>query len=188
MKFNMIYLDPPWGCYKDKNSNGERGASFKYPVMSLDDIKALPINSIAANDCALFLWVTCPLLQEGLDVIKAYGFTFKTIGFSWLKENKKSKTLFMGLGHWTRANNEFCLLATKGKPKRINASVRQVVMSPIEKHSKKPDEVRDRIVQLFGDLPRIELFARQIVPGWTCIGNEVDGRDIRESLASIINS
>ena len=92
----------------------------------------------------------------------------------WIKKNKKSDSLFWGMGRWTRANAEICLIATKGNPKRQVANVHSVVMTPIEEHSKKPSEIRDRIVQLCGDLPRIELFARQHVTGWDCWGNEVD--------------
>lgn len=106
-------------------------------------------------------------------MIDAWGFVYKTIAFAWVKENKKSGGLFWGLGNWTRSNVEVCLLATKGKPKRINAGVHSVVMSPIGRHSEKPSEVRDRIVKLCGDVPRIELFARQEAEGWDCWGNEV---------------
>lgn len=179
-KFEIIYMDPPW-TYDDKNTNGDRGSVCKYPILSMEQIKALPINKIAADNCTLFMWITMPLLQEGFDVLKAYGFKYKA-SFVWVKQSKKSKNLFWGLGHYTRGAVEICLIATKGKPKRINNSVHQVVMAPIEGHSKKPDEVRNRIVQLMGDKPRIELFARQEVPGWVSIGNEIDGRDIREVL------
>ena len=107
-------------------------------------------------------------------MLHAWGFTYKTIAFAWVKQNKKAGSLFWGMGYWTRSNVEFCILATKGNPKRINAGVHQVILSHIEEHSKKPHEVRERIVQLMGDLPRIELFARQATPGWDVWGNEVD--------------
>jgi N6-adenosine-specific RNA methylase IME4 len=112
-------------------------------------------------------------LKEGFEVIDAWGFTYKTCAFNWVKKNKKSDSWFWGLGHWTRANSEICLLATKGKPKRISKSVHQICDARIEQHSKKPDEIRDRIVELCGDLPRIELFARQPTLGWDVFGNEV---------------
>lgn len=105
--------------------------------------------------------------------MKAWGFSYKTIGFNWIKKNKKSDSLFWGMGNWTRSNSEICLMGIKGKPKRVAANVHSVVMTPIEQHSKKPDEVRKRIVQLCGDVPRIELFARQYADGWDCWGNEV---------------
>ena len=171
-KYNIIYADPPWS-YKDKALAGNRGACCKYPVMDSRDISKFPVDKIAADDCILFLWVTMPKLNECFDLIKAWGFDFKTCAFTWIKTNKKSNSLFWGMGRWTRANAEICLIATKGKPKREAANVHSVVMAPIEEHSKKPDEVRKRIVQLCGDVPRIELFARQYAEGWDCWGNEV---------------
>lgn len=141
--------------------------------MGMADICALPVADIAAPDCALFMWVTFPTLPDAFKVLEAWGFTYKTVAFVWVKRNKKSPSWFWGLGHWTRANAEMCLLATRGKPKRISAAVHQIIDSPIEEHSKKPDETRTRIVELVGDLPRIELFARQTAPGWDVWGNEV---------------
>ena len=145
-----------------------------YACMTIDDIKNLPIQNIADDDCILFIWVTFPLLKEGLEVIESWGFTYKTCAFNWVKRNKKSPSWFWGMGYWTRSNSELCLLATKGKPKKISSSVHQVVDTHIEKHSKKPNVVKDRIVQLVGDLPRVELFARQSTEGWHIWGNEVD--------------
>lgn len=141
--------------------------------MSLEQLQALPVPRIAKNDCVLLLWTTFPCLEYALDVIKAWGFTYKTCGFTWVKRNRKSDGWFWGLGHWTRANPEVCLLATKGNPKRVSKSVHSVCDARIREHSRKPDEIRDRIVQLCGDLPRIELFARQHADGWDCWGNEV---------------
>ena len=116
-----------------------------------------------------------PKLNECFELIKSWGFEYKTVAFTWVKRNKISPTYFMGMGRWTRANAELCLLATKGKPKRISASVHSVIDTPIEQHSKKPDEARKRILQLLGDLPRLELFARQKTDGWDVFGNEVEG-------------
>jgi N6-adenosine-specific RNA methylase IME4 len=180
-KYNIILCDAPWS-YTDKANAGKRGASHKYSVMSIDDIKALPVNDIAADDCILFMWATFPMIQEALDTIKSWKFKYKTAGFVWIKKNKKSNTNFMGMGNWTRANSEVCLIAIKGKPKRISASVRQVIESVIESHSKKPDIIRDKIVELMGDLPRIELFARQQTPGWDAVGNAISGMDIRQEI------
>lgn len=137
------------------------------------EIQQLPIQSICDDDCVLFLWVTFPCLEEGLELIRSWGFTYKTCGFTWVKRNKKSNTWFWGLGYWTRANAEICLIATKGKPKRVSKSVHQICDARIMEHSRKPDEIRGRIVQLCGDVPRIELFARQQAEGWDCWGNEV---------------
>jgi N6-adenosine-specific RNA methylase IME4 len=179
-KYKVIYADPPWQ-YKNYNyaqtkdgQKAKRGVVKEYNVMDIDDIKQLPINQISDNDCILFLWVTFPLLQEGLDTMAAWGFEYKTCGFNWIKKNKVSDSLFWGMGNWTRSNSELCLIGVKGKPKRMDAGVHQVIMTPIEKHSKKPQEARDRIVKLCGDVPRIELFARNSSEGWDVWGNEVD--------------
>ena len=146
--------------------------------MSADEICSLSVADIAAENSVLFLWTTFPNLQESFRVIEAWGYKYSTAAFVWVKRNKKTVSWFMGLGYWTRANAEICLLATKGKPKRISKSVRQIIDAPIEYHSKKPDETRERIVELMGDLPRIELFARQKTDGWDVWGNEVE-RDIK---------
>jgi len=171
-KYNIIYADPPWQ-YRDKALAGNRGAGCKYDVMTTQDIIKLPVQNISADDCVLFLWVTMPKLPEVFEVISSWGFDYKTAAFTWVKKNKIADSWFWGMGRWTRANAELCLLATKGNPKRQSASVHSVVATPIERHSKKPDEVKDRIVQLCGDLPRIELFARQTSVGWDSWGNEL---------------
>lgn len=142
--------------------------------MNIKDIKNLPIKEIADENCILFMWVTMPKLNECFDVIKAWGFEYKTCAFTWIKRNKKSNSWFWGMGSWTRANAEICLLATKGNPKRISASVHSVIDTPIEGHSKKPNIVRDKIIELIGDLPRVELFARKKTEGWDVWGNEVE--------------
>ena len=201
-KYNIIYADPPW-TYKDKAAAGNRGAGFKYDLMTDAEIYDLPIKDIAADDCILFMWATYPKIQEALNTIKAWGFTYKTIGFQWIKENKSGDGYFMGMGSWTRANSEPCLIATKGeafpivlneeasapcliatkgKPQRINAGVRQLIFSPLRAHSQKPDEVRDRIVELLGDLPRVELFARSAAEGWDCWGNEAPNQQEEEEV------
>jgi N6-adenosine-specific RNA methylase IME4 len=142
--------------------------------METSDISLLDIGSIAADNCVLFMWVTMPKLNECFPLLQKWGFEYKTVAFTWVKLNKKSPGYFMGMGRWTRANAEVCLLATRGSPKRISAGVHSVVATPLEGHSKKPNEVRTRIVQLMGDLPRIELFARNKTDGWDCWGDEVD--------------
>lgn len=195
-RYSVIYADPPW-TYRDKARAGKRGVEFKYSTMTLDEIKALPVNEIAADDSILFLWVTWPLLVEGLDTLRAWGFKYKTVGFVWIKLNKKfhdiflkwlklafgsesrfldllEKLTFFGMGNWTHANSEICLMGVKGKPKRIDKSVRSVILSPIREHSQKPDEARERIEKLMGDVRRVELFARTRTPGWSVWGNDVD--------------
>jgi len=172
-EYHVILADPPWSYRVWAKKDCARTAESHYPTMPLEDIQALRVQNLAAKNCALFLWVTFPLLQEAFRVIEAWGFIYKTVAFVWVKENKKSPSLFWGLGHWTRANAELCLLATKGSPARQSARVHQVLLSPVEEHSKKPDGIRERIVTLMGDVPRIELFARQATPGWDVWGNEV---------------
>ena len=172
-KYNIIYADPPWS-YKDKALSGNRGAICKYKVMDTKEIALLPIEKISADDCILFIWVTMPKLNEVFKLIEDWGFTYKTCAFTWVKKNKKSDSWFWGMGRWTRANSELCLLATKGKPKRINAGVHSVIDDRIMSHSEKPNTVRERIVKLCGDIPRIELFARHQIEGWDVYGNEIN--------------
>ena len=170
-KYSVIYADPPWQYER----SGVQGAAEKhYSTMSLDELKQLSVPELADKDCALFMWATFPQLKEALELIEAWGFKYKTVAFVWLKKNRVSDSWFYGLGFRTRGNAEICLFATKGKPKRQSPAVHQFIISPIEKHSKKPDEARDKIVQLMGDIPRIELFARQSPEGWDVWGNEVE--------------
>ena len=168
-KYKIIYADPPWR-YDQKRLQG--AAEKHYATMNINDMCTLPINNLADSDCVLFLWVTFPMLPDALKLIESWGFEYKTVAFVWLKKNKKSPSWFYGLGFWTRGNAEICLLAKRGNPKRCSASVHQLIISPVEQHSKKPDITRDRIVELMGDVPRIELFARQKTEGWDVWGNE----------------
>lgn len=170
-KYKIIYADPAW-TYQDKAKAGDRGAESKYDTMTLDDICNLPVKQISDDDCILFIWGTWPLNREVHQVIEQWGFEYRTCGFVWEKTNPNTNTSFMGMGNWTRSNTEYCLLATKGKPKRIDASVSQLVRSPILKHSQKPDEVRKRIIKLCGDLTRIELFSRTRIDKWDTWGND----------------
>jgi len=169
-RYPVIYADPPWS-YDDKALAGSRGSACKYPVMTVYEISRLPVETIADKDCILFIWCTWPHYVDAVKIIEAWGFTYKTLAFIWIKRNENG-TIFKGLGHWTRSNSEFCLLATKGNPKRIDASISQVIESRNKEHSKKPDIVRDKIVKLCGNLPRIELFARTKVHGWDVWGND----------------
>jgi len=168
-KYNIIYADPPWKYFE----GGHKNQSQHYSTMDIEKIKNLPIQNLAEDNCILFMWATWPILKEALKVIESWGFEYSTAGFVWIKKNKKSNTPFFGCGAWTRANSEFCLIATKGSVPRQSASVSQIIDTPIEGHSKKPDCVRDKIVELVGDLPRIELFARNKTKGWDTWGNEV---------------
>lgn len=173
-KYNIIYADPAWP-YTDKRTGGSMKSAARqhYDVMTLEDMAALPVQDIAADNCLLAMWWVPPQPQEALDLVRAWGFELKTMkGFTWHKLTKHGKSHF-GMGHYTRGNTEDCLFAIKGKPKRIDASVRQFIEAKIREHSRKPDEARDRLVQLYGDVPRIELFARQTFDGWDSWGNEV---------------
>lgn len=171
-KYKIIYADPPWE-YEDKAKARNRGAACKYDVMNIDDICNLPVQDITDENCVLLIWGTWVMSVNGrLDrVIKEWGFTPKTCAFTWVKRNSNG-TLFHGMGNWTRSNTEFILLATKGKPKRINAGIGQVIETPLQKHSQKPNIFRTKILELFGDIPRIELFARTKVHGWDTWGND----------------
>ena len=139
--------------------------------MSDQQLQSIPIQNITDDNCILFMWATWPKIKEALELIKSWGFIYKTKAFTWVKTNSNG-TLFMGMGGWTRANDEFVLLAVKGKPKRINAGIQSILMAPFKGHSKKPDIIRNEIIKLCGDLPRIELFARTRVHGWDIWGND----------------
>ena len=173
-KYSIILADPPWEYRVWSKKGAGRSAESHYPTMKLADICALPVADIADKDCALFLWVTFPLLPDAFKVIEAWGMTYRSVAFTWVKTCRKSDGWHIGMGHYTRANAEICLLAAKGSPKRVSKGIRQLIVSPVEEHSKKPDEARCRIVQLFGDIPRIELFARRRADGWDAWGNEVE--------------
>jgi N6-adenosine-specific RNA methylase IME4 len=140
--------------------------------MSLDDIKALPVASLAADDCALFLWGVCPEIPGALEVIEAWGFEFKTVGLNWIKQNRSGEDIFTGMGYWTRANSELRLLATRGSPQRLAMDVHQVLLAPVGEHSEKPDEAYHCIERLLAG-PYLELFARNERPCWTCSWNEI---------------
>jgi len=170
-RYKIIYADPPWS-YDDKMNAGKRGADFKYPTLALDDIMSMPVAGMAEQNCTLFMWITFPFMDQAIRVMNAWGFKYKTAAFVWVKTYPKKGSICMGCGSWTRANAELCLLGVRGKPKRIGKGVSQIIMSPRREHSRKPDEARERIVTLMGDLSRIELFARQAVPGWDGWGLE----------------
>ena len=150
-----------------------------YDTQSLDAIKALPVGDLAADDCALFLWGVWPEHPGALEVIKAWGFEYKTVGFVWVKTTGAAESvsldgegLHWGMGYWTRANTEFCLFATRGSPPWLVKDVNQVILAPVGRHSEKPEETATRIERLLAG-PYLELFARQSREGWTTWGNEV---------------
>lgn len=174
-KFGAILADPPWH-FETWGEGGNRNVTSKYQTLSVREICRLPIEDLSADDCALFMWAVWPKIFEAIKVIEMWGFNYKTCAFSWMKADPyrlfaDDATPFAGLGYWTRANTEPCLLATRGKPKRLNADVRQGIIAPRREHSRKPDEIHERIERLVGG-PYLELFARQQRPGWTTWGNE----------------
>lgn len=177
--YGAILADPPWRFEPWSRQTGmDRAADNHYRTMVVDDIASLPIGDLAAADCTLFMWACWPTLRDAFALLDAWGFTYKTCAFSWMKADPyrlfaDDATPFAGMGYWTRANTEPCLLATRGKPKRLNADVRQGIIAQRREHSRKPDCVHDRIERLVAG-PYVELFARERRPGWDAWGNEVD--------------
>jgi len=172
-KYKVIYADPPWTFKSYSNKGDGRNPNQHYDCMSFNDICNLGVSSLADTDCVLLMWCIDPMLPQALQVIESWGFKYKTVGFTWAKQNKKSMGMFTGLGYWTRGNPEMCLLATKGSPKRLSKSVKQLVISPRREHSRKPDEIYNYIEDLL-DGPYVELFARTKRKGWDSWGNQID--------------
>jgi site-specific DNA-methyltransferase (adenine-specific) len=176
-KFGVIYADCPW-LYD--RSVGQGVAVEQYDLMELAEIKNLEdaegrkVQDLSGENCLLFLWATFPKLTEALETIAAWGFEYKTVGFTWIKTNKKNDKPFFGIGSYTKSNAEVCLLGTKGDPHILvkDNSVSSVIMSPLREHSRKPDEARAGIEKLVGSIPKIELFAREKVKGWETWGRE----------------
>ena len=177
--YKAILADPPWGFKTwsgPEKKLASRGTVAPYRTMEMDAIKALPVADLAADDCCLFMWFVWPTLPDALAVIEAWGFSYKTCAFAWIKADPYrlfalEEDVRMGLGYWTRANSEACLLATRGKPKRRDNTVRQGIIAPRREHSRKPDEIHGRIERLVAG-PYLELFGRQSRPGWDVWGNE----------------
>ena len=188
--YGAILVDPPWHfqSWAGGRLNGDPAhrrvftpsRAPDYSTMREPELAALSLGELAAPDCVLFLWICWPILEQALRLVPAWGFAYKTCAFAWVKANTQQIDLlrddadpFAGLGYWTRANSEVCLLATRGKPKRLNADVRQGIIAPRREHSRKPDGIHERIERLVAG-PYLELFARQRRPGWECWGNETD--------------
>lgn len=179
-KYGAILADPPWRFQTYSSKGWNRSNVRHYPILETADIMALPVAPLAADDCCLFLWTSDPLLPEALEVVRAWGFEYKTVGFYWIKSRHDEPSLFplpfrptLGLGYWTRANPEMCLLATKGSPKRKAADVRRLIVAPRREHSRKPDLVNGEIERLVPG-PYLELFARRRATGWDSWGDDVD--------------
>lgn len=214
-KYKIIYADCPWQ-YDNAKNNDPASGGITYETMPSFAIAEIPVYKIAAPDSVLFMWVTWPKLEDALTVMSAWGFTYTTCAFVWIKldPNASIKTLvpaaktrrdlfggvgiegreaiylddlYSGLGHWTNGNTEFVLFGRRGRAvKRQDKSVKQVIIAPRGRHSAKPAAVRrsiERLVGIHKDAgPRVELFARERSPGWDAVGNEIDGRDIREVI------
>lgn len=170
--YSVVYADPCWQ-YSDRMSGHSFGLERHYATMTLADIKRLPVGDVAAKDSACLMWVTNPMLPDGLAVMKAWGFKYVTVAFVWVKQTSTGKNA-VNLGRWTMGGCEICLLGRRGKVQRVSRNVRQVVHSVRGRHSEKPPEVRARIETLFGDVPRIELFARGASEGWDQWGNQAE--------------
>ena len=178
-KYEIIYADPPWQ-FKNKKTGGSMisGAASKYLTTGIEGLKKIPVKEISADNCTLIMWYVGSMPQEAIDLVHAWGFTIKNLnGFVWRKLTKTGKDHF-GMGFRTRAGSEAAIIATKGKPKVYSHSVRAVRSASVGRHSEKPSEFRGDIVELCGDLPRLEMFARDKTSGWDVFGNEVDGIEI----------
>lgn len=177
-KYQIIYADPPWEYKQSGSKKNSRGmAKQHYSTMSTAAISAIPVHEIKTDTSVCFLWATFPNIGEALKVLEAWGSQYKTAGFVWVKKNRKYGSLFWGMGAYTRANAEVCLLGisknTKAQQLVKSHAVHQIISSAVEAHSRKPKEVRQRIVDLVGDISRIELFAREKTEGWDVWGNEL---------------
>ena len=177
MKYSIIYADPPWAYLWGTGKNGGHFAPEKhYPTMSTDNISRLNVKALRERNCVLAMWTTSPVFPDAIRVMEAWGFKYKTVLFTWVKLNPKAKTIVCGAGSYTRSACEYVLLGMRGHIKRISTTpISQVLLEPRTGHSKKPIIVRKHLVNLFGDLPRIELFARERVESWDAWGNEVKG-------------
>ena len=177
-KYRVIGLDPPWGY----NRNTGRGAAENhYQAMSVDELKAMKprIETLAAEDCALFMWATFPTMHtHALPLMAHWDFEYKTVAFLWVKVSKRTGKPVIGPGQYTRANAEPCLIGIRGKPERKDLGVPQIIMAPRSEHSVKPAAQYGRIQRLY-DGPYIELFARRAVQGWDVDGMEINGTDYR---------
>lgn len=181
-KYEIIYADPPWSYYNDMTVTPDcttvKGMRRPpYPVMSIKDICSLDVKDIAADNAILFIWTTDYHLGRCInEVIPAWGFQYVTIGFVWAKKNKQGKQVsFMG-AYTKKSGCELCLIATRGKDAHklvINHKINSFIEYPRQEHSKKPDIIRDAIIQLCGDRKRIELFSRCKTEGWDIWGNEL---------------
>ncbi len=172
--YSVLYADPPWTFSSWSEKGEEKSAQNHYDCMSIDELKALPVGDISADNAIMFMWATDPLLPKQIEVMESWGFIYRTMGFVWVKMNKRQETPFVGLGYYTRSNTEYCLIGVKGSVGRPNnRMVSKVIMSPIREHSRKPDHIPSLIETMYYG-PYLELFARTERPGWDSFGNQTD--------------
>ena len=177
-KYKVIYADPPWHYGSKSAVNNSSGSEIKplkdqYTTTKTKDLCNMDVKSICEDESVLFMWVTDSHLPDALEIIKAWGFKYKTIAFNWVKTTSKGNYC-KNVAPWTMKSSEICLIATRGAmtKHKIKNNVESLVFSERTKHSKKPDEVRERITDLFGDVSRLEMFARTSASGWDVFGNE----------------
>lgn len=179
--YGVIYADPPWAFKtfsdSERGTVPHRSAEKPYEAMTREELLALPVEELAAKDCVLHMWTISSHLDQALDLGRAWGFTFKSLGMVWVKTQKGDpETPKMGMGKWFRQEAEICLLFTTGKPSRLDAGVRQTILEPVREHSRKPDAGYDRVEALSAG-PYLELFSRSSRPGWDAMGDQKDKFD-----------
>ena len=174
--FDIILADPPWKFLTRSPKGNGRGPERHYPTMTLEQLQALPVGGLAADNAALFLWCCWPsLFRDVPGLLSAWGFDYRTLAFIWIKANRNGAGFFQGLGYYSRSNSEPCLLAVRGRMPVESHAVHQVIYSPVRRHSQKPGEQYERIEQLYPGRRYVELFARSKGrPGWAYWGNEIE--------------
>jgi site-specific DNA-methyltransferase (adenine-specific) len=186
MKYQVIYADPPWEYLREKGKDGGHFTPEKrYQTMTTDEICTLNVKSLRDKNCALFLWAVMPALPDAFKVMEAWGFKYKTCAFSWIKTETDGEPL-QEIEAYTKSNTEICLLGMRGHIKSVDKTVPQIVMHPWLEHSAKPPVVRGRIVQLFGETTRLELFSRQKTPGWDAAGFGIDGISLQDKIEMLL--
>lgn len=186
-KYKILYLDPPWE-FKAYSQKGEgKSAQKHYSCMSIDNLMKMPIGDLGYKDSIMLMWATSPMLPQQIECMKAWGYIYKTVAFNWIKLNKKSGTPFIGMGYYSRANAEFCLLGRKGSPGRPkNKSISQIILDPIREHSRKPDIMYSYIEQMY-DGPYLELFGRTGRPNWDTFGNQTELFDSKQTITTLFD-
>lgn len=171
-KFSILYADPPWnykGQQQHSTTSTTGGAEAHYGTQTLSELKLLDVQSVSEEDAVLFLWTSSPHLDQAIELMRAWGFQYKTIAFVWEKQRANP-------GYYTLSQCELCLVGKRGKipSPRGSRRERQFLSELRRAHSQKPDEIRNRIARMFPTQKKLELFARTATPGWSVFGNEVE--------------